>query len=280
MADLFKTLAQSRSLFAQLVEKDVREAIAVRPPGPRNLASDDLDVFGKLNTAMAMLLTQTDFELPKRIFHACYQAALDYESANPGSEIHKGAPTFNMGVVCLRSYDFAAAMQYFELAEEETKKTSGKNDWRVFLNELFDRNFWDAVEAASRAYPIPLYEQFWGVRWGKKAAKKNWWRVSSHSKLLFLTTIAQRIRYRQLADQSHFPASRSLAQSYWNLCSDLARILETEVKRRADIPAPKPFQLYKLLTQGFTATSKGNISAEIARLFVVDPKRWTRKRVA
>lgn len=62
-----------------------------------------------------------------------------YEAEHPGSEIHKGAPTFNMGVVCLRSHDFAGAMQFFEIAEQETIKTTGKRDWRIFLNELFEK---------------------------------------------------------------------------------------------------------------------------------------------
>lgn len=268
MADVFTTLAQSRSLFAQLVERDVIDAVNARPPGPRNQKPDDEDVFGTLNTAMALLVSQQDFGLAKQMFFPCYRAALDYEKNNPGSEIHKGAPAFNMGVVCLRSYDFAAAMQYFELAETETVQTTGQTDWRLFLSDLFDRNFWDSVEAAAGPHPIPLFQDFWGVPWGKKTAKKNWWRVSSHSKLLFLINIAQRIRYRQLADQSQFPKSKSLAQSYWNLCSDLTRLLETEVYRRANIPAPKPYQLYKLLTQGFTATSLGNISTEISTLHV------------
>ena len=32
----------------------------------------------------------------------------------------KGSITFNLGIAYLRSYDFTAAMHYFELAEEET----------------------------------------------------------------------------------------------------------------------------------------------------------------
>jgi hypothetical protein len=266
VVDIFKPLAHSRRVFAQAVEKEVTDVIAARPAGARNQTKDDIDIFGKLNTATALLLALGDHSLAKQMFHTCYGAALKYESSNSGSEIHKGAPAFNMGVACLRSHDFTAAMQYFELAEEETVRTTNQKDWRIFLSKLFDRNFWDTVDAAAGTYPLPLYQEFWGVPWGKLAAKKNWWRVSAHSKLLFLINIAQRIRYRQLADQSQFPKSRSLAQAYWNLCSDLARVLETELHRRANIPAPKPYQLHALLTQGFTTTSVGNISAQVANL--------------
>jgi len=266
MMDVFQTMAESRKLFAQLVEQDVRTAIDGRSPGPRNQVADDVNVFGKLNTAMAMAISQQDLDLAKTMFSRCYPAASEYDLKHPGSEIHKGAPTFNMGVACLRSYDFVAAMQFFELAEEETVKTSGQNDWRIFLTDLFDRNFWDTVQAAAGTYPITLYRDFWGEDWGKRSAKRNWWRVSSHSKLLFLINIAQRIRYRQLADQSRFANSKSLAQGYWNLCSDLARLLETDIRRRAKLPAPKPYQLYRLLTQGFAATSIGNVSNEVSVL--------------
>ena len=266
MTDVFKTLANARSLFASLVERDVREAIYSRPLGPRDLVRDDIEVFGALNTAMAMLVAQSDYCLAKRIFHACYGASMAYEAEHPGSEIHKGAPTFNMGVVCLRSHDFAGAMQFFEIAEQETIKTTGKRDWRNFLNELFEKNFWDTVEAASATYPLPLYKEIWGVRWGKKAAKRNWKRVSGDSKLLFLMNIAQRIRYHQLSKQSNTPVSQCFGQLYWNLCSDLSRLLETEIHRRANIPSPKPYQLANLLMQGFTTVRLGNISAEIVKL--------------
>jgi hypothetical protein len=265
MAEVFETAMNAREHFANLIIRDVTEAIHNRPPGPRDQKYDDQTVFGKLNTAMAMAVSQRDYALAKRVFTPCYIAALEYERNNTGSEIHKGAPTFNMGVTCLRSYDFVAAMQYFELAEEETKRTSGKRDWRIFLNELFDRNYWDTVDAAASHYPIALYEQLWSVRWAKKTIKRNWWRVSSHSKLLLLVNIAQRIRYRQLADQSLFPKSASLSLAYWNLCADLARLLETEVGRRAK-PTPTTYKLYEMLTQGFATTKVGNISVEIVKL--------------
>jgi hypothetical protein len=169
--DLFKTLAQSRAQFASLVESRLVEKISTRPPGPRDQAGDDMNVFGELNTATALLLSQGDFSLAIRMFRRCWDEALRYEAVNPGAEIHKGAPLFNMGGVCLRAYDFAAAMQYCELAEEETKKTSGRKDWKIFLNELFDRNFWDVVDAAATRYPICLCDELGGR--GEKAARRG-----------------------------------------------------------------------------------------------------------
>jgi hypothetical protein len=94
----------------------------------------------------------------------------------------------------------------------------------------------------------------------------SWRRVSANSKLLFLINIAQRIRYKQLLTQSKYPKSKSLSLSYWNLCADLSRLLETEVARRAK-PAPASYKLYILLTQGFTSTTHGDISAEIVKLY-------------
>lgn len=61
--DLFRTLAQSRAQFASLVESRVVEKISTRSPGPRDQAGDDMNVFGELNTATALLLSQGDFSL-------------------------------------------------------------------------------------------------------------------------------------------------------------------------------------------------------------------------
>src|SRR5262249_54107097 len=57
------------------------------------------------------------------------------------------------------------------------------------------------------------------------------------------------------------------ALAFWNLNADLSRLLETEVYRRADIPPPKPWKLYNLLTQGFAATRAGNVSAWVTNLY-------------
>ena len=62
---------------------------------------------------------------------------------------------------------------------------------------------------------------------------------------------------------SGWAQSDSIRVGYWNLIADLSRLLETEVKRRADVAA-NVWKLFDLVTQGFTATQRGNISVLIA----------------
>lgn len=266
-------LVRARNHIEERTVQTVTAAIAHRPPGPRHEANDNA-LFGELANQTVLAISQGEFQLVITMFSRCYQAALDYERAN-GCEMHKGAPCFNVGVAFLRSYDFAAAMHYFELAQEESRKTSGDAGWNIYRNPLFERNFWDVIDLAAQRYPVPLYEDFWGTRFDKAAAMADWDGLSDHSKVLYLMANGQRVRYRQLADQAAWDGSGSLALVYWTLVADLARLLETELKHRTGDTRT----LYPVLRDNFHHTPWGDLSAAFTALHathnVSDPASYT-----
>ena len=257
----FSNIHQARDALATQIIDDTTARIDARQPGPRNQGADDA-IFGPANHGIILAISHRDPAMARHIFVECYDHALKHEGAN-NCKMHKGSITFNVGIAYLRSYDFSGALHYFELAEEETRLTTGQKSWNIFLNpQLFDPNFWDTLDAAEQSYPLTVHQELWGKPYSKDAAKKAWRMLSGYSKLLYIVSAARRIHLRQLESRSGWDQSHSLKVGYWNLIADLSRLLETEVYRRADVN-PKPWQLKSLLKQGFTSTVRGDISTLI-----------------
>jgi hypothetical protein len=254
----FSNIHQARHAVATQIIDTTKARIDARAPGLRTLADDVM--LSPANDGIILAVSHRDPSMARHIFSECYAHALQYEAAN-NCQIHKGSMLFNVGLAYLRTYDLTGAMHYFELAEEETRLTSGQKNWSIFLNEeLFDPNFWNTLDAVEEQNPLVIHQDLWGKPYSKDAAKKAWRKLSGYSKLLYIISAARRVHLLQLEAGSGWNGSHSLRVGYWNLIADLSRLLETEVKRRADIAPPKPWQLKTLLKQGFTATQRGDIS--------------------
>jgi len=278
MHQSFNELHERRLALANAVDAMMRARIDARRPGPRDQHADD-ELFSPLNTAIARAVDQKDHRLAMWIFQTCYEHALEYERLN-NCQMHKGAPTFNIGIAHLQVFDFPAAMHFFELAQKETRLTTRESSWDIYADILFDRNFWGAVEASQADYPLKVYRELWGVDLDKDKSQANWRQISKGSKLLYIVSVARRIAYRQLEAQSRWDGSNSLALAYWNLAGDLSRLLETEVKRLASRRAPSQ-SLHDLVIQGFANTKRlGNLSALVKALHkkhrVKDTKKFNR----
>lgn len=258
----FSNIHQTRIALATEIIELTKSRIDARPIGPRSQGADDT-MLSPANDGIILAVRHGDPAMAWQIFAECYAHALQYEAANK-CQIHKGSITFNVGIAHLCSFDFTSAMHYFELAEGETRLTTGQKSWSIFLNQqLFDTNFWDAIDGAEKTFPLSIHAELWGVAYSKDAGKKAWRKLSGYSKLLYIVSVARRIHLRKLETESGSAQSDSVRVGYWSLIADLARLLETEVHRRADIAPPKPWQLRSLLRQGFTATQRGDLSALI-----------------
>ncbi len=257
----FSNIRQARHELAVQIIADTKALIDARPPGPRNQGTDDA-IFGPANDGIILAISHRDPAMARQIFVMCYDHAQKYEAAK-NCQMHKGSITFNVGIAYLRSHDFSGALHYFELAEEETRLTSGHKNWNIFLNaQLFDPNFWDTLDVAEKRYPLTIHQELWGKPYSKDAGKSAWRKLSGYSKLLYIISAARRVHLRQLEAGSGWDQSHSLKVGYWSLIADLSRLLETEVYRRADVN-PKPWQLKSLLKQGFTSTVRGDLSTLI-----------------
>ena len=219
-----------RRVLEGLVIQDIGERLSVRPPGPRDEASDNT-IFGSLTDATVKAISQKDFPFAINLFEECFALARQYEQ-QARCEIHKGAMTFNVAVAYLRANDFAAAMHYLELAQQETRLTRGDDGWGIYSFELFQRNFWDILDSYEQESPLKLYADFWGTPFGAANAQVDWHRLSEHSKLLYIVVNAERISYQRLTPQPQWPISESFSLSYWNLIAALSRLIETELGKR------------------------------------------------
>jgi hypothetical protein len=159
--------------------------------------------------------------------------------------------------------DFTAAMRYFEIAEAETRKTEDAanpggppSTFSLYRFDLFGKNFWDRIERQLDKFPVPIYKELWGVEYSKTTAVADLEKLSENSKLLYIIATAQRLRYRELAEETGWDGADSLRLAHWNLAADLARLLETELKSiLAARGGPVPGELFGVLGQ-FTATTK------------------------
>ncbi|MEZ6034562.1 MAG: hypothetical protein R3C17_15810 [Planctomycetaceae bacterium] len=129
-------------LMAEIAMKD---SLARRARNGRNQA-DDNKVVAPMNAAINEAIAQGDFRLAAEIFRENYGHILAYEKASPPCEIHKGAITFDVARAYLQGWDFFAAMHNFELAERETWVTTADNNFNIYNFDLFEKNFWDAVQ--------------------------------------------------------------------------------------------------------------------------------------
>ena len=230
MSNYWRQMADNRRNILGITVQAVQAAINCRPVGPP-VQGDDA-IFSELTTQTTIAIGQADYRLATDMFDPCYRAALAYENLH-GYEIHKGAPCFNVGVAYLRNYDYPAAIHYFELAQKESRKVSGDDDWSIYQNKLFERNFWDTIDSSAGPYPLTIYQHLWNTPFNKTAAMEDWDGLSEHSRTLYIMANAQRIRYRQLAQRSGWDGSDSMALLYWTLAADSGRILETELN---DLP--------------------------------------------
>jgi hypothetical protein len=254
MGEYWRQLYGVQHVIEGLVEQDVINALAARPAGPRNQAADDA-LFAELSTATVIAVSKQDYELAKRMFQRCYPIVRNYETVN-NCEVHKGAIAFNVALANLRSNDFAAAMHYFQLAQEETRQTTADDGWGVFQSPLFQKNFWDILDLYQNQHPLELYQEFWATPFGSAAAQADWNGLSDHSKLNYIMINAERTSHRRLRAEPHMPMSQSIGLAYWNLISDLARLLETELSQ-------KGFAQVGLLSKILSGINANNVTQHV-----------------
>ena len=206
------------------------DRLSARPPGPRNQAADDA-IFGSLTKATVSAVSYGQYQFAIKLFDECFYLARQYEK-QANCEVHKGAMTFNVAIVYLRANDFSAAMHYLELAQKETRATTGDDDWGIYNFPLFQQNFWRLLDRYEQHHPLSLFADFWSTPFNADDAQKDWERLSRHSKLLYIIINAERISYSRLAPMSNLPISQSFSLMYWNLIADLSRLIETELGAR------------------------------------------------
>lgn len=224
---------------------------------------NDNTLFGPISTAVKEAHDAGEIQLAISLSEAAYKMAQAYETKT-GGEIHKGAIIFDLALMHLAIDDFASAMRYFEIAEAETRATEtaaepakAPSTFTLFRFGLFEQGFWDRIDGKAKKYPVEGYKELWGVDFDKTAAKDDWDKLSDNSKLLYIITVAQRMRYRELAEETGWDGASSLHLAHWNLSADLGRVVETELKRKKQCPAGSSANtLGALLEQCFKHTTK------------------------
>ena len=251
-----------RNAIVGRVCRDVEENLRRRGKGPRK--PNDDDVFRPLTTATVVAISEQDYRLAIELFNRVFEVVGQFENP-PETELHKGAPTFNVGVAYLRNYDFRAAMHYLQVAEDETNRTRPGETHDIYQDHLFDRNFWATVDAAAGLYPNRHYQELWGRPLDATAGKADWAKLTPNSKLLYIITTAERIRYRQLADRPpRCGDTESLRLAYWNLAADVARLVETEARHRST--SKDASTMLAMLSRGFKAVRLGDLSKYVQNL--------------
>ncbi len=261
MTDLWRQLELARHAIQVATEDATVNALWDRSLDSRDQATDNR-LLRPLSDAINRAIQQGDFRLAATVFRQGYGAVLEYEKRN-GCEVHKGALAFDVARSYLQSWDFYAAMHYFELAQHETRLTTGDMTFNIYKFDLFGSNFWDAVDADAKEYPIEIYQQFWGKSYGKACALDDYGNLSDESKLAYVIVSAERIRLRRIAEHSEWDGSNSLRLGYWTLAADLARLIEVEAKK---LSSAKQDTLLACLLQGFNNTAYGKLTSEINSL--------------
>lgn len=202
-------LTVNRTAISLVTEEAVDGLLANRPRTGRNQA-DDNNRLAPLSSAINQAIANGDLSLAARVFRENYPKILAYEAANPPCEIHKGALAFDVARAYLQSWDFFAAMHYFELAQHETQITTADPNFSIYTFALFENNFWDAVHANAAAHPIPIYQEFWGVTYNKQSALQDYADLSPEIKLAYIIATAERVRLQNIADHSGWEGSKAL----------------------------------------------------------------------
>lgn len=264
----WQVMQKARTGIRLMTKKSLKNALANRTRNGRNQEADN-SILTPLSTSINLAIEQCDFRLAATVFQENYANILEYEQLAPPSEVHKGALAFDVARAYLQGWDFFAAMHYFELAQDETVKTTNDNTFSIYSFDLFEKNFWDAVQVDTSAHPISIYDNFWQTPYSKQSALDDYWQMSKDSKLAYIIASAERIRLQNIADHSGWDGSEALRLGYWTLAADLARLLEVEAKRRykssAGNPAPAAITIVPCLEGGFSNTSFGNISHELRK---------------
>ena len=247
-------------------EEALKVALANRPRSGRDQGVDN-PILAPLSTSINQAILQGDFRLAATIFRENYAHILKYEEQIPPCEVHKGALAFDVARAYLQGWDFFAAMHYFELVQYETVKTTNDSNFSIYTFDLFERNFWDAVQIDTVAHPIPIYNEFWQKPYNKQSSLDDYAEMSRDSKLAYIIASAERVRLQNISDHSAWEGSDAIRLGYWTLAADLARLLEVEAKRRyrnaAGAGAPDSITIVPCLEGGFTNTAFGNISDEM-----------------
>jgi|GEM_PF-2394142 len=258
--DAWRELAGNRGLIRDRTVQDVLRNLRARPDGPRNQATDD-EILSPLADTTALAIGVGDVALAREVFRRTLPLLREHEQRNT-SEIHKGAAFFNVGVAHLTSFDFIAAMQFFEMAQEETRLTTGSEDYSVYEDELFERNFWDAVDQELAERPLRFYPKLWGRQLDMKQVVADWCSLSNDTKLGCILCWGAWIRIARLEGMTGADHTLSLGYARWGLVSDLTILLETEIRRHSSVDGT----LGKMLFQGFRCTQFGDLSRRAEEL--------------
>lgn len=256
-SEAWQHLAGNRSIIRDGTVQEVLKRLRNRPGGPRNQAKDD-EVLSPLADTTAVAISVGDIALAREAYRRTFPHIRKYEDDN-GCEIHKGSAFFNVGVAHLTSFDLVAAMQFFEMAQEETRLTIGSEDYSVYEDDLFDRNFWEAVEQELELRPFKRYQDLWGDTLNKKQVLEDWRALSNDTKLGCILCWGEWIRIVRLEAITESSDTPSLGYARWGLVSDLSIMLETEIRHHSSIDDT----LGKMLFQGFRAIRFGDLSHKV-----------------
>jgi hypothetical protein len=230
---------------------------------------EDHQLFGPASSAANQAYKAGESSLAITILNLAYDLAHGYEQRTQ-RQVHKGAIVFDLGLLYLGRNDFSAAMRFFEIAESETQTTrqgAPFPTFDVYHSEIFASNFWRPIGRKLEKYPMRGYQALWGRPCGESEARDDWEHLSRNSQLLYLISLARRMHYLDLANETAWCGSKSLFLAHWNLSADLARIVETELRKKAQCPPALLPTLGNFLKKCFTHThTPENLSALIGDL--------------
>ncbi|MFH1300170.1 MAG: hypothetical protein ABIK07_03845 [Planctomycetota bacterium] len=256
-------------------DSEIKMALSDRPDRGRD-QDEDNKMLKPVSTAMFRALSIGDPLLAITVFKDAYEEIIDYEKTEE-LETHKGAITFDVASTYLRAWDFYAAMHYYELAQDETRKTDQDDTFSIFRFDLFEKNFWDSFDYGTTAHTNDAYQALWGIAYDKVEAKKDYGNLTSDSRLAYIIACSLRLRLQHLEAHSHWDGSNALRLGYWTLAADLARLLEVEANHRQalepDGSRPSRKTLVDCLEKGFKNTAYGNLSREMVSVIYPNFRR-------
>lgn len=262
LEDVWQQLRFSRHAIRVTTDSAAKIALNDRPQRGRDQGADNA-LLAPVSTSMYRALTIGDARLAVDVFQDAYSEILDHQQAT-GNEVHKGALAFDVASAYLRSWDFYAAMHYYELAEDETRETDNNPGFSIYNFDLFEKNFWDSFDYGTAAHTNDAYQTLWGVAYDKTTALADYSNLSPDSRLAYIIASSLRLRLQHLEAHSKWNGSNALRLGYWTLAADLARLLEVEANRVQATPAgggpPPQLTIVPCLEQGFTNTAYGNLS--------------------